>query len=383
MPAFLFVLGVITLLLYLAVGIEVTRGGRGLVRLDSVAPIETDAPRITVVVAACNEEKGIENALASVLAQDYPNFDVIAVDDRSTDSTGVILDRMAQQHKHLRVIHLERLPPRWLGKNHALHQAGMQADGELLLFTDADVVMDRSVLRRAAGYIQTRRLDHLAIAPRATVGGFLSNSFLAVFGLLFSLHAKPWKVKDPKNSHHIGIGAFNMVRASAYRSIGGHAPIAMRPDDDMKLGKLIKLRGYRQEFLVGTSLLSVDWYGSFKEMRQGLMKNLFSATEYSVPTIVAASVVQIAFMLWPFVAIVVTSGAVQLVNAAIVALVFVLFALNSELVGLRPWWCLTLPIGVLVGIYLIWRATLMTLLNDGIDWRGTHYSLKDLRANRI
>lgn len=382
MPAFLLVLGVVTLLLYIAVGIEVTLGGRSLVHLDSV-PTDGATPRVSVVIPACNEENGVEQALSSVLAQDYPDFEVIAVDDRSTDSTGAILDRMAQSHPELRVVHIQALPAHWLGKNHALHRAALAAEGELLLFTDADVVMDPTVLRRAAAYMELHRLDHLTVAPRATVGGFLANSFLAVFALLFSMHTKPWKVKNPKSRRSVGIGAFNMLRASAYAAAGGHSAIAMRPDDDVKLGKLMKLRGYSQELLVGTSLISVAWYASFAEMRNGLMKNLFAATGYNVPGIVLASLAQIVFLLWPFAAVVLTSGAVQAVNALIVAGLLILFALNAKVVSLRPWWGFTVPIGVAVGLYLLWRATLVTLLNDGIDWRGTHYSLRELRANKL
>jgi glycosyltransferase involved in cell wall biosynthesis len=139
-----------------------------------------------------------------VLSQDYPDFEVIAIDDRSTDRTGAILDREAAQNPALRVIHLQALPPGWLGKNHALQKGAEAASGSLILFTDADVVMDPSALRRAAFYLESNRLDHLAIAPRAPVPGFLSNAFLGVFATMFTLYTKPWKVSDPDSKKHIG-----------------------------------------------------------------------------------------------------------------------------------------------------------------------------------
>jgi hypothetical protein len=92
--------------------------------------------------------------------------------------------------------------------------------------------------------------------------------------------SRPWRVRNPKTKEYIGIGAFNLVRASAYRTIGGHSPIALRPDDDLKLGRLIKQSGFRSDFALGTELLRVDWYDSFAELRRGVMKNFFSVFQY-------------------------------------------------------------------------------------------------------
>ncbi|MDQ2900098.1 MAG: glycosyltransferase [Acidobacteriota bacterium] len=374
----------ITLLIYLFAGLEFTLNRRKIERLDRVPPIgDAEAPRISVIVPACNEERNIEEALASVLAQDYPDFEVIAVDDRSTDSTGTILNRMAVCGLRLRVIHLRRLPAGWLGKNNALQQGAAHANGRLLLFTDADVVFERSVLRRAAAYFENHALDHLAIPPRAIVHGFLSNAFVAVFALLFGMHTKPWKVRDPKAREHIGIGAFNMVRASAYWKAGGHAPIAMRPDDDMKLGKLLKLCGYRSDMVIGTRLLSVEWYASFAEMRRGLMKNLFAGVDYQVSLVILFSLLQLVFLVWPFVGLFVGRGAVQALNAAIVLALCITFIVNARAVGISWWWCLSLPLGALISVYLLVRAATLTLKNGGIEWRGTKYPLAQLRANRL
>jgi glycosyltransferase involved in cell wall biosynthesis len=384
MHLFLLILAALTLLACLVVGLEVSIGGRRVAHLDHIPPIgDAAAPRISVIIPACNEERGIETALASVLSQDYPDFEVIAVDDRSSDSTGVILERMARVHRRLRVLHIDALPGGWLGKNWANYTAASLAAGELLLFTDADVVMESSVLRRAARYMCDHHLDHLAVAPEATVRGFLPNAFLGLFALLFSLFTKPWKVRDPSAREHIGIGAFNLVRASAYRAAGGHAPIAMRPDDDIKLGKLLKTRGYTQDVVFGARLLAVEWYASFDEMRRGLMKNLFAGLDYRVLAVMAAALAQLLFFVWPFLACLVTTGAVRYLNAGAVLLLCASFALNSRLVRIRWWWCFAIPAGALVSVYLITRSMLLTLRKGGIEWRGTHYPLASLRANRL
>lgn len=380
----LILLGGITLVLYLAVGLETTIGGRRVPRLENIQPIaQPGAPRISVVIPACNEERKIEAALSSVLAQDYPDFEVIAVNDRSTDSTGGILDRIARRTPLLRVIHIRELPAGWLGKNNALKQGASQASGAILLFTDADVVMEFTVLRRAAAYMVREEIDHLAVAPRAIVHGFLSNAFLGAFALLFSMYTKPWKVRDPKTREHIGIGAFNMVRASSYWGAGGHEPIAMRPDDDVRLGKLLKLRGYVSDVVFGTRLLTVEWYSSFREMRHGLMKNLFAGVDYSIARVILFSILQLLVLVWPFIAAVFTSGWTQALNAAVVLASFVLFAVNSGLAGIRWYWCFAMPLAALISVYLLVRSMVFTLKNGGIEWRGTTYPLAQLRANRL
>ena len=377
-------LGIATLLACVASGIEITLGGRRLMHLEQIAPIgNAGAPRISVVIPACNEESTIEEALQSVLRQDYPDFEVIAIDDRSTDETGTILEKAAAVNARLRVIHILDLPPGWLGKNHALQKGGEGASGSLILFTDADVVMDASVLRRAAAWMQTNALDHLAMAPRAVVGGFLANSFLAVFALLFTMFTKAWAVKDPASSKHIGIGAFNMVRAETWRRVGGHTRIAMRPDDDMKLGKLIKMGGFRQDFVLGTRLLVVEWYRSFAEMRRGLMKNLFAGADYRVGVVLAGCVFQMVFLVWPFVAVFAIGGAAQAVNALVLAALFFFFAMNAGMVGMSRWWYLALPVGAMAGVYLMLRAMILNLTQGGIEWRGTRYRLEELRRNRV
>ena len=381
---FLFVLGLLTLIAFIAQGIEVTLGGRKLQHLDNISPIRNEkAPRVSIIIPACNEEYGIEHALQSVLAQDYPNFEVIVVEDRSTDRTGEILDRIAAQGAQFRVLHVTELPSGWLGKNNALQQGANLATGEFLLFTDADVVMEPTVLRRAVAYVEDHDLDHLTAAPRALVPGFWSNSFLGVFALGFSLYTKPWKVRDPESKEYIGIGAFNLLRRAAYVEAGGHQPIALRPDDDVMLGKLMKQRGFRQDMVFATRLITVEWYQSFRQLQGGLMKNLFAGAKYSVALVVIAVLMQFTFLIWPFLAVLLCSGPVQWVNGLTVLAFCILFALNSRLVGIGWWWCLATPVGAAICIYLVIRSTVITLVNNGINWRGTHYPLAQLRSNKF
>jgi glycosyltransferase involved in cell wall biosynthesis len=305
------------------------------------------------------------------------------VNDRSTDRTGEILNQMARRDSRLQVVTVSQLPAAWLGKNNALQQGASHASGSILVFSDADIVMHPSVLSRAVRYTLENGVDHLAIPPRVDMQGFLLNAFVGAFALVFSMYMKPWKARDPKSSKHIGIGAFNLVRAEVYRAVGGHQPIAMRPDDDIKLGKLIKSRGYKQDMVAGNALLSVEWYASFGDMVHGLMKNMFAGVEYSVVTAIAATLAQILTSVWPFAAVVITRGWLQILNALIAGTILIVFAANAGRLGMRRSYALVYPLAILMFCYILLRSMTITLWTGGINWRGTHYPLAQLRANKI
>jgi len=380
----LFYLAAVTLALVAGMGLELALGNRKVKWLKNVAPAAgPDLPNVSLIVAGRNEERNIERALRSLLNQDYSKLEIVVVDDRSADSTGAILDRMAREHPRLKVVHLEELPPGWLGKCHALQAGSEHASGEWLIFADADIVMKPAVVSRAVAFAVEQKIDHLPVAPMIRMAGFLTNCFAGFFGTVFNARFKPWKVSDPKSGYFIGIGAFNMIRADAYRKIGRHQAIAMRPDDDIMLGKLVKKYGFRQEILFAGDMMTVEWYSSFREMVGGLMKNSFAGARYSVAIIIAITLFQLVVSLWPFLALFLTSGAVWLLNAAVVAALLIIAVDSAKYFGLNPWAGLAFPLGNLIFLYIIWRATVVTLFHDGIDWRGTHYSLKELKANKV
>lgn len=359
--------------------------GRARPRLVDLAAVEPAGagPSVSVVIAARDEERNLEEALRSVLALRYDPLEIVAVDDRSSDRTGEILDRLAADHPHLRVLHLQVLPAGWLGKNHALHRGADVATGELLLFTDADVVMAPDAVSRAVTYLLEERLDHLTAAPEVVMPGALLRAFGVMFSIYFSLFARPWEARNPRSRSHVGIGAFNLIRAASYRAIGGHRAIAMRPDDDMKLGKLVKLHGLRQDFVVGSRVLSVEWYASLGEVVRGLTKNAFAGVDYRLSVVIGATLAHLAVFVWPVVALFVTGGIALAASAAAVLLILLLFAGAAREQGVSPALGVLFPLLALIFPYILWRSTLFALLRGGIEWRGTFYSLQELRRNRV
>jgi cellulose synthase/poly-beta-1,6-N-acetylglucosamine synthase-like glycosyltransferase len=380
----LFWMAAVTAGFFVLLAVELVRGVGQLARLGDVAPLgDAEMPSVSIIAPARNEERGIEAALRSLLRLDVPRLELILVDDRSDDGTGAILDRIAAEEPRLRVVHVAELPAGWLGKNHALELGAAEATGELLLFTDADVVMAPDTLRRAAAHLRRGGFDHVAAGPHVDMPGWLLKTFGVFFGIMFVVFTRPWKVKDARSGYHAGVGAFNLVRADAYRRIGGHRPIAMRPDDDVKLGKLVKKHGLRSDFISAPDHVRVEWYHTLGEAVRGLRKNGFAGVDYRLSLIVFATVTQLLLFIRPFIAVFATHGATRALYAVAVAIVLCLFAGAAREQRVPMWYGIAIPLASVLFITVIWNATLYALVHRGIEWRGTHYPLDELKANRV
>lgn len=340
-------------------------------------------PRVSILVAARNEEETIEQALQTLCALDYPDYQIIVVNDRSTDATGAILDRCAARESRLQVITIDSLPDGWLGKNHALHRAADAADGELLLFTDADVHFKPLSLRCGVRYLLDHHLKHLAVLPEATVPGMLLQTQVAVFSLFFLLHTRPWLAGNLNSHAHVGIGAFNLIDTPFYRWIGGHQAIPLRPDDDLKLGQLVKLHSGRQRLLFGEGMISVRWYDSLSAMIKGLEKNLFAGGGYRLLPILAGTLFIGVAQILPYIGVLVGSHFVKITALAAISSTTLLFGLQRKPVEGVFKRLLLYPVSALIFCYMLWRSTLITLIRGGITWRDTFYPLSDLRKNRL
>jgi glycosyltransferase involved in cell wall biosynthesis len=380
----LFWLAAFTALMMTGVFVELAVGATRLRQLRDVPPAGPgEMPPVSIVIAARNEERGMEPALRSVLAQQGGDVEVIVVNDRSDDGTGAILDRMAAENPRLRVVHVTELPAGWLGKNHALWLGARAARGELLLFTDADVVLAPDTAARAAGYLVREGIDHLTLAPRVIMPGSLLQAFGVTFGIFFLLFTRPWKARDPRSKHHVGVGAFNLVRAESYRRMGTHQAIAMRPDDDVKLGKLVKKKGFRSDLVVGAEHVSVEWYHSLAEVVRGLRKNGFAGVDYRLSVVIFATVTHLLFFIFPFAAVFVTEGWTRVLYGLAVALMLMTYAGAAREQRTPAWHGVLFPVACVLFLVVIWNATIYALRNQGIEWRGTHYPLDELRANKI
>jgi hypothetical protein len=380
----LLVLAVAMLLAVAAASADTAFGLRRVRWLVDLEPVDSHrAPPLSVVVAARNEASHIRPALRSLLEQDYPQLEVVVVNDRSEDDTGVVLEAMSRAAPRLRVITVEVLPDDWLGKNHALAAGATAARGRYVLFTDADVVFAPGALRRALGYAVAHDLDHLAVSPAITSRSPAVRVFVAGFALFFGLLTRPWRVRHPRSRAAIGIGAFNLVRREAYVRAGGHGPIRLRPDDDLMLGRLMKAAGGRSDTLFGAGALSVDWYGSFRELVAGLVKNSFAGAGYSVMAVLGAAALLVTMAIAPPLGALLAPEPARAAFAATAALLLGAAMLSARTTGLPAALGLAFPVAALLLAWVLLRSTAITLWRGGIEWRGTFYPLSLLRRNRL
>ncbi len=375
--------GTLHLLAIILYHLQLELGMRRIRALEDLPDTDQPLPSLSIVVAARNEERDIEQALLSLLALDYPLLEVIVVNDRSTDATGSILDRISIDYPELQVQHLEVLPDNWLGKNHALQEGAMIARGQYILFTDADVVFEPSSLQRAVAHAEREKLGMLAALPSITMPSLVLESFVALFASGFVSYFKPWLAPNPESPAYVGVGAFNLVSAEAYRDAGMHEPIRMRPDDDVQLGKLIKKTGHRLEMVDAMGAVSVQWYASVGELVRGLEKNIVAGVEYRLTVLAGIVLGLIGIFLWPFVAIAVAPGISRWIYLAVVVLMLGLNMIWTRHVGVRIFSVFCFPLTILLTIYILIRNTFLTYWRGGIQWRDTHYPLKELRANKI
>ncbi len=367
-------IAVITALYWLVVAIDTFTGMRSVMVLH---PHKNDTsgrlPKGAIIISAKDEETSIARSLRTIKDLDYPDYEVIVVNDRSTDRTLDKINSLQKDWKTLKVITVDELPDGWLGKNYACYRGYRQSTAEILLFTDADVIFKPGALRTAVAYLENQEADHCAVSPFIFGRSFLLRLFVKYFFFSFLIYFRPW-------AGGMGVGAFNMFRREAYERIGTHRVVALRPDEDVRLGKLAKKTGLRQRFASGKHLMSVEWYASLREAMQGIEKNAYAGLRYSIIIAAGAVAGQIIFFLFPFVAVMITSGLVQGIYIAALLLMVSVYlrhvAVFSSSKGLD---FVFLPLAAVLFIFAVSRALVKTIMNKGIRWRGTFYSLKDLR----
>lgn len=342
-------------------------------------------PKVSVIVPSRNEEESVEVATKTLLAQDYPDFEIVAVNDRSSDATGRILDQLAASHERLRVVHLTDLPSGWLGKNNAMRQGALKASGEWLLFTDGDVMFEPGALRRAVAVAEHCGLGHFIALPHMVAEGFAERAFISAFIVGFSAKFPLAELARAGSRAFLGVGAFGLVKREAYDSVGGHERLAFEVADDVKLGLILRRSAVPQGCLDSDGLVRVRWQRGFLATLRGLEKNAFAGLEWNTSFAVVASLVLLLLAWAPFVALLcssddtirATGGVALLIQIAMGSASARTVARGSGLEGLFFPMSLSLLALVLLG------STTMALLRGGIVWRGTFYPLSELRRRCV
>lgn len=337
---------------------------------------------LVAIVPACNEAASIERCVRSLLSQDLPGLHVLAVDDRSTDTTGAILDRLAAESPtRLTALHVRELPPGWLGKTHAMayaaHHAETEHNPQWLLFTDGDIFFAEKALRLSVAAAETLRADHFITVPTPILklrSEGLLMGYLQVFG---TWAVRLWRVPDPRARDSFGIGAFNLIRASTYRALGGYGALRMEILDDLTLGRKVKQWGYRQQVAFGPGLVTVHWAAGAAGIIRTMTKNLFAVFGFRAPLVLLACLWLAALCLGPCFGLLLPIT--RLPSLLSLAAIFALYAVTGHYSGIPVLNVIGFPAASALFIYSLLRSTAVTLRRGGVEWRGTFYPLATLR----
>ncbi len=341
-------------------------------------------PKLSVIIAACDEADTIGPAIATLLQQDYPDLEIILVDDRSTDKTGEIIDGIAGRDARVKAVHIEKLPGGWIGKVNALNTGTAKSTGGWLLFTDADVHFRQGALRKALALAEAEKSDHLALLPKPASDSFWFEVVVSTFGAMFLYGTGAVDVGRPGSGAFAGTGAFNLVRRSAFEKTEGFSWLRMEPVDDVGLGLMMRMSGAKSSFAVAVRDISIVWYPSLKSMFRGVEKNIFgSIAGYSFTRMMAILVFAWAYAIAPFTAILHFR---ELPVFLLGVVTYIFMAAGAFLISGRfkqKFFPLFLAqFGIFIFSAMLLRSGIICMRKGGIDWRGTRYKTGDLLAGQ-
>lgn len=349
-------------------------------------------PSVSVLIPAKDEAGQIEKCIRSVLNQDYPNFNVIVIDDRSTDGTGRILDDMAAQDARLIVVHLKdgSLPRGWGGKSFALHNGLLQATSDWLLFVDADVLLEPDVMGATIAWAMARKFDLISILPRFVSGTLAEGVFQPLAGAATSaMFAIPLTNSPEWPRTAFANGQYLMVRRSVYEAVGGHEAIRGTLSEDVAIARRLKIAGYRPRLGWGDTWATVRMYEGFNAIFQGWSRNFYVGS-LGKPWRILGLIAFIFFCCWSLLAAIGwglygnaphPAGWMWLGAAAAHYLLITVTAALMYFWAYEPvWYALLFPISVAF-LVVVSLKSLWICATGKVTWRGTQYSAEQLAGN--
>ncbi len=348
---------------------------------------ERNVPDVTVIVPARDEQDSIEATLESLLRSEAVRAQIVAIDDRSDDRTGEVMDAVASRHRNdsntLEVIHNRELPEGWLGKPHALALGVARARAPWLLFTDGDVTFAPQALELALRAATKAGANHFVLVPTLTHEGVLAAGVQGSIQALGQWAARMWKVQDPNAKDFFGVGGFNLLRADALEAVGGMERLRMEIVEDVSLGWLVKKELHRKSMMVlGPGLVKIAWMRGPFGIVSLLEKNAFAGFRYSGWFTLVASVALVVQAIVPLLALAAGPWGI----AACVALycsVAMSFHANRKMNSISPLLAILYAPSVLILAWAFLRSMILTIKRGGVTWRGTLYPLAELKRAMI
>lgn len=335
-------------------------------------------PQVTILVAAKDEQDNIESCIKGLLNQQYPNLQIIIINDRSDDRTGEIIDHYARQNTNLTAVHVHELPPGWFGKNHAMHTGVQQATANWLCFSDADCTYDSpNLITAAMSFARKQRVEFLSVLPRLKADSFWEKVVQPVAGAVMVFWFPPQRVNNPKSKCAYANGAFMLITRDAYNKIGGHTAVKATLNEDMHLARYAKRNDVPLAVIRAQDLYTVRMYTGFKQIWRGWSR-IFYGCFGTFPRLLVSAVMLAVFSVSPYLTLILSPlagpGTVPLAAAA----AFAVLAQQSvlwrfyKLSGIQTQWALSYPIGAAICLGMTINAMTKTR-GAGTTWRGTSY----------
>jgi chlorobactene glucosyltransferase len=344
-----------------------------------------ELPFVSIIVPARDEEENIGACLQSLTNQDYHNFEIIVVDDRSTDRTQEIVREFSASDPRIKVLHVGDLPKGWTGKNHAIHCGIPLAKGELLLFIDADTEHDPNCVTASVAYFERKNLDALSLEPHFEWTGFIQKLAFSVFTLITACLFPVFLVNKKGSKLALSNGQYILIKKDVYKKVGGHEKIKDKILEDLALIENVKAAGYDYNLAVGTDIITVKMYKDIASFWQGWSRILFLALKRNCFIAFVLYVLAIISSLFPFVVLSATIvplvthlpaiNPISILDFIVIAVLLLTTCFVNMIFRINPLYSLLHPIAIITGMAIMGNSVWLSLHKKEITWKGTTYKI--------
>jgi chlorobactene glucosyltransferase len=341
---------------------------------------------VSIIIPARNEEKNISRCVESFFRQTYPHCELIVVDDRSTDNTPRLLERLKEKSPFpFKIIRIEKLPEGWTGKNYAVFTGSRAAHGAWFLFTDADTTHQPQSVQTSLECCLRQNIDFLTLAPQVEAKSFWEQTVQPLVISSMAVWFDPQKINDSKNACVLANGQYLLIKKEVYEAVGGNESVKNQVVEDVELAKKIKTAGFNLKFLDGTLLYSTRMYTNLKEIKTGWTRILLYLFDKRVDLILHKIFLFLFFSILPFGVLAAqiflkAAGSVLFdpllfwVSGALCALIISVRFVANRMIKSSPWYAFLHPLGSLVMVWILSVCLTRILLGRKSVWKGQAYA---------
>jgi chlorobactene glucosyltransferase len=354
-----------------------------------ISPL-VEYPKVSIIVPALNEEHYIARCLDSLGKQDYPNFEIIAINDSSTDRTGEIMDKFSKNNRRVVVLHIDPAPDGWVGKNWACYQGYLRSSGDILLFTDADTVHSSQLMTRAVTVLMVQKLKALTIVPRLMCNDVWTRITVPMLSIFLHTRFSALRVNDPNTRIGYFFGSFFLITRKTYEKIGTHKGVKQELIEDGALGSKVKLGKFEMKMFRGESEIKAIWARDMKTLWNGLRRLMIPMYSQHKNQTILLTIAIFFLLIEPFIILPYMLLLLFFYHNLANLLLFILIFLNLGTISLiiltdaiqlkfgiheKAIYALASPLGGAVISTSFISSTLDANKRNAVNWRGREYTV--------